>query len=45
MSPIEITTKALVTMSSGLLMDHFKNTIGMDLIIIFIFKKIPFAAH
>ncbi len=36
MSPMKITTKPLVTMSSGLLVGHFKNTIAMDLIVIFI---------
>jgi F0F1-type ATP synthase assembly protein I len=42
---MEIITKTLVTMSSGLLMDHFKNTTSMDLIIFFIKRKFPFTAH
>jgi hypothetical protein len=33
MSPMKIITKPLVTMSSGLLVGHFKNTIAMDLIV------------
>jgi hypothetical protein len=33
---MEITTKPLVIMSSGLLVDHSRNTISMDLIVIFI---------
>jgi len=37
MSPTKITTKPLVIMSNGLLMDHSRNTIGMDLIVIFYF--------
>jgi hypothetical protein len=37
MSPTKITSKPLFIMSSGFLMDHSKNTIGMDLIIIFIY--------
>ncbi len=37
MSPTKITTKPLVIMSSGLLVDHSKkNTTSMDLIVIFI---------
>jgi hypothetical protein len=35
MSPIEFITKPLIIVSTGLLMDHSKNTIGMDLIIDF----------
>jgi len=36
MSPTKITTKPLVIMYNGLLTDHSRNTIGMDLIVIFI---------
>jgi hypothetical protein len=32
---MEITTKPSITMSDGLLMDHSRNTIGMNLIVIF----------
>jgi hypothetical protein len=34
MPPTEITIKLLGTMSSGLLVDHSKNTTSMDLIVI-----------
>jgi hypothetical protein len=37
MSPTEITTKPLVSMSSGLLVDYSRNIISMDLIVIFYF--------
>jgi hypothetical protein len=37
MSPMKTTTKPLVTTSSDILMDHSKNTIGMDLVTLFIY--------
>jgi hypothetical protein len=38
---MEIITKPLVTMSNGLLMDHSRNTIGMDLVVIKNKLKLP----
>ncbi len=37
MPPTKITTKPLVTMSNGLLVDHSRITIGMEIIVIIIF--------
>jgi hypothetical protein len=39
MSPTKITAKPLVTMSSGLLVDHSRNIIRMDLIVMFCFSS------
>jgi hypothetical protein len=45
MSPTEITTKPLLILSNGLLVDHSRITIGVDLIVILFYFLIPIIAR